>query len=146
MPALLSLKGCFPNCNEDSEAVSYARSLTQERLEKLYYDMERLSNDESIPAFGYRRKDGENLPEPFEDLKVVKIRPREGNIMIEGCFDHYVFLYFKGYDKRSKFETEKRIVLSWGEREPQAGTQVLWKEDKIEPIGGANGFPLRGKP
>lgn len=136
-----SLFGTFfdYDCSETSEAVAFARSLPAERLEKLYYDMERLSADKSFPTGGYASfelNEGEKFPEPFSDLEAVKIRPRDGNIMIEGCFDHYVMLYFEGYGRMKELQPDRRIILAWGEWEPDAGTQILWQEAKIEPVDG----------
>jgi hypothetical protein len=136
--AAVLLNGCFPNCNEDSEAVAYARSLSPDRLEKLYYDMEQLSEDESVPFSGFMRRDGQDFPEPFRDLEVVKIQPRDENIMIEGCFDHYVYLHFEGFGEEPGSGSARQIILSWGEWEPQAGSQVLWREDESEPVAGGD--------
>lgn len=118
----------MPNCDEDSKAVAYARSLSQERLKKLYYDMERLAADESLLDLCYEEKPGETFPEPFSDLQVLKIRPQMANIMVQGCFDHHVYLRFEGFANKRSMQQQRQIVLSWGEREPQAGEQVLWKE------------------
>ncbi len=118
----------MPNCDEDSKAVAYARSLSQERLKKLYYDMERLAGDKSLLDLSYEKKPGETFPEPFSDLLVVKIRPQMANIMVQGCFDHHVYLRFEGFAHKRSMQQERQIVLSWGEWEPQAGEQVLWKE------------------
>lgn len=118
----------MPNCDEDSKAVAYARSLPQERLKKLYYDMERLASDKSLLDVCYEKKPGEKFPEPFSDLQVIKIRPQMANIMVQGCFDHHVYLRFEGYVHKRSMQQDRQIVLSWGEREPQAGEQVLWKE------------------
>lgn len=119
-----------PSCNEDSEAVSYARSLSKERLAELYRDMERYSTlDEEIAPFGYTVTDaGSNIPEVFADLRVRKIRPRDGNIMVEGCFDHYVFLRFSGIGHLKEIHKERKITLSWGEFPPNSGSEVLWSE------------------
>ena len=118
-----------PSCNEDSEAVAYARSLSQERLSKLYTDMKQFSTKDDIPIDGYRinRDEGE-VPIEFADLQVVKVRPSDGNIMIEGCFDHYIYLKFSGIGYRSKLGDKKEIILNWGEHPPNTGTQVLWSE------------------
>ena len=64
------------DCSENSESVLYAKSLSKERLEMLYYDMERLSHDESVPLAGYYKNRGEeSFPECFSDIQAVKIRP-----------------------------------------------------------------------
>jgi hypothetical protein len=130
---LLSRCGSFfsqaVKCGEDSEAVFYARSLSQERLEKLYKDMERYSIKDNLPLDGYQvyQKDSE-VPDEFNDLKVVKIRPFEGNIMIEGCFDHYVYLDFHGFGLLKESRPERKIVLRWGEH-TGAGSEVIWRDN-----------------
>jgi hypothetical protein len=68
------------------------------------------------------------VPKEFSDLKVVRIRPGEGNIMVHGCFDHHVYLTFEGVGVEKKFAKKRQIILSWGEHAPQAGEQVLWTD------------------
>ena len=67
------------------------------------------------------------VPAEFADLAVVRIRPREGDIMVHGCMDHYIYLQFEGIGITKKFDNERQIVLSW-EHPPDAGEQVLWEE------------------
>lgn len=96
---------------------------------KLYYDMERLSTDSSVPIGGYYRFDENRaFPEQFSDLQVVRVRPHDENIMVEGCFDHYVYMNFEGYGPLKKYYPERRIVLRWGEHENTKGSEVLWQE------------------
>lgn len=126
---VLTLSGCDVTCDEDSDGVLYARSLSQERLEKLYYDMERFSNDDSVPTNGYDSLiKSAKFPLEFSDLEVAKIRPEDANILVQGCFDHYVYLHFQGYGRLTEFYPERRIVLSWGEHDETRGTEVLWRE------------------
>lgn len=114
------------SCQESSEAVVYARSLPQERLKRLYEDMEGFSKRDDLPFDGYSIHNKNSvIPEEFSDLKVIKIRPESANIMVQGCFDHYIYLRFTGYGSQSKFDPEKKIILNWGEHPPNAGTQVL---------------------
>jgi len=70
------------------------------------------------------------VPKEFADLKVARIRPSEGNIMVHGCFDNYVHLTFEGIGVEKQFAKERRIILSWGERPPEAGEQVLWTNSR----------------
>ena len=117
------------SCQEDSEAVAYARSLSSERLSQLYTDMERYSHRDDLPIDGYQFGDERyDVPKEFSDLKVRKIRPSDGNIMVEGCFDHYIYLRFKGIGHLAKPGDNKEIILNWGEHPPNTGTQVLWSE------------------
>lgn len=118
-----------PSCGEDSEAVAYARSLSADRLEQLYRDMEQYSQRDDMPIGGYEVGDRRyEIPGAFSDLKVQKIRPREANIMVKGCFDHYIYLRFEGIGRFAGLGDEKRIILNWGEHPPNAGTEVLWSD------------------
>lgn len=128
LPAL-ALSSCDVTCDEDSDGVLYARSLSQERLARLYYDMERFSTNDSVPANGYDSLiKSAAYPREFSDLEVAKIRPEDANIMVQGCFDHYVYLHFQGYGRLQELYPERRIVLSWGEHDETSGTEVLWRE------------------
>lgn len=120
--------GPIPSCTEDSNAVKYARSLSSERLANLYEDMYKFYTNKTSPSGGYYVSSGEmEIPLEFADLKVARIRPADANIMIEGCFDHYVYLHFEGYRFKDALEL-KQIVLSWGEH-TNAGKEVLWAEN-----------------
>ncbi|MBN8432261.1 hypothetical protein JF535_15540 [Microbulbifer salipaludis] len=112
-----------PSCDEDSEAVRYARSLSEERLELLYHQMHNYSLSEDTPFGGYSRLQNNELPYEFNDLEVVKVRPKQGDIMVQGCFDHYVYLGFSGLND----SLEKEIVLSYGEF--PVLTEVLWRSE-----------------
>ena len=118
-----------PDCGEDSPGVAYARSLSQERLEKLYWDMERLSTQGGRASIGWDLKIGDGeVPTEFSDLSVRKIRPAQGNIMVEGCFDHHIYLTFHGVGPNSAGEEDRKIELKWGEHPPHAGTQIIWRD------------------
>ena len=120
--------GPIPSCTEDSDAVRYARSLSSERLSILYNDMKKFYINKTSPAGGYYVSSGEmEIPIEFKDLEVAKIRPADANIMIEGCFDHYVYLHFEGY-RFKKAPEIKQITLSWGEHS-NAGKEILWAEN-----------------
>jgi hypothetical protein len=62
-------------------------------------------------------------------MKNPRIRPRDGNIMVHGCFDHDIYLHFEGVGILKQFDKERRIVLSWGEHPEDRGEQVLWTEN-----------------
>jgi hypothetical protein len=129
----LAAAGCDRDdviCDEKSPGVAYARSLSQERLARLYYDMEKYSTKDETPLDGWWAHHAQPpVPAEFADLDVARIRPRDGNIMVHGCFDHYIYLAFEGVGDSKKFDKERRIVLSWGEHEEDMGEQVLWVED-----------------
>ncbi|WP_299599666.1 hypothetical protein [uncultured Microbulbifer sp.] len=113
-----------PSCGEDSEAVAFVRSLSEERLGKLYFDFESLSKSANVQPVYSSYGDGESLPSQFLDLKIVKMRPSRGYILVEGCMDHGVVMSFDGLKKRTK----KKITLSWGEVPPDSGHEVIWVE------------------
>ncbi len=115
------------SCGKNSESVTYAKTLPKERLGKLYYDIEKLALSTDVP-YSELKKNGEGIfPEPFSDIQAVRIRPKEENIMLNGCFDHYVYLSFHGLESNKKFYPKRQIVLSWGEHEG-AGSEVIWSE------------------
>lgn len=109
--------------------MAYARSLSAERLSSLYQDMDRYSRIGDLPIGGYHFGDERyEMPVEFEDLKVIKVRPDDGNIMVEGCFDHYIYLTFKGVGRLAKPSDKKEIILNRGDPPQNTGAQVLWSE------------------
>ena len=111
--------GGSPSCGKNSVAAEYARSITQARLEKMFLDMEELHKDPSVHYDGYSTFEG-GLPSQFADLKIIKVRPKEANIMVQGCFDHHVYLNFYGIRR----DEPKSIELQYGEHE--IGIEKLW--------------------
>ncbi len=112
-------------CWEDSEAVNRARALSAERLSALYRDMKTYATADSTPLQGYSRIPGDRaIPVAFADLGAAKVRPAQANIMLEGCMDAYVDLWFEGLTNPGE---PARIVLTWGDHH-ETGQQVLWKE------------------
>jgi hypothetical protein len=114
--------GDAPNCDKDSDAANYARSLSDERLAALYSDMARMYKMNDVPYEGYTSFDPKGLPKEFADLKIKKVRPKQANIMVEGCFDHYMYLHFNGISD----DEPKQIVLQYGEH--PVGSEVLWSK------------------
>ena len=115
------------SCGEDSESVAYARELPDQRLAKLYYDIEKYSEDSSTPYSDLKAGSEGKFPEPFSDIHAIRIRPKQENIMLNGCFDHYVYLSFHGLKSNREYKPKRQIVLSWGEHE-RAGSEVVWSE------------------
>ena len=115
------------NCDENSKAVAFARSLSQERLNKLFTDIKELKTSGKTLYYIYDAKGAATIPTQFKDLNLKKIdglrQSKFVKVMLEGCFDTFVFLYIYGVD-----EGEAKIVLTWGEG-PFAGEQVLWKKN-----------------
>ena len=114
---------CGPSCRGNSKAADYARSLSKERLRQLYFDMERYAQDQKTPVEGWFVFEGREVPEPFRDLKVARIRPGESNIMVEGCMDEFMYLDF-GFDGSGA----RVITLSYATGVYTQGSEVLWKE------------------
>jgi hypothetical protein len=117
--------GDAPNsCGENSDSVAYARGLPKERLAKLYFDMEKLSDNFNTEI---RVNTDGKFPEPFSDIQAVKIRPNYENIMLQGCFDHAVSLNFHGFQKNRSIKPNRQIILRWGEHK-NSGSEVIWSE------------------
>jgi len=129
--SLVNLSGCgFTNCGEDSEAVAYARSFSETRLEKLYSQMQYYYHYDNTPIFGWNGNgdDKNDFPKEFRDLKVVKIRPKDSNMMVQGCFDEYVYLHFRNLDSEIG---PKLIELDYPSHSGEAydvNIEVLWAE------------------
>ena len=109
-------------CTKDSQAANYVRSLSQDRLEKLFEDMDIYSAREDLPFDGYYVHQEKGLPPEFQDLEVVRVRPRSKNIMVEGCFDHYLYLRF-----HTSENGVKTITMQYGEHD--IGTEVVWSSE-----------------
>ena len=119
------------NCDESSDAVAYARSLSHQRLTKLFWDVEKASLDPAIPKSGLPRDNNDKYPAPFEDIKASRVSPKEEHIMLKGCFDNFVYLHFEGLTINKQYTPKRQIVLSWGEH-VTAGSVVLWSEAEPE--------------
>ncbi len=116
--------GDAPQCDSDSEAAHYVRSLSSERLEKLHKDMEKYFHNEKGTYAEYFSASENGLPKEFSDLWVVRVSPSRKHIMIVGCFDNYMFLHFSGIEK----DEPKEITLQYGEHE--VTTEVIWSKQK----------------
>mgnify|MGYP001341454022 CR=1 FL=1 len=133
---LLSLNGCcmdlgFPSCDASSPAVAYANGLTQARLGKLYADMEVYSKNPNVTVYGYNFSDMTSVPRDFSDLKVTKVRPKLGTVVVEGCFDHHVLLRFDPLAQQvtgsavRRPPSQRQIVLVYDEPPIE---KVIWSE------------------
>ena len=60
--------------------------------------------------------------EEFSDLEIVRVSPESNSIMVEGCFDHYLYLNFK-----TGTGGEKIIQMQYGEHD--IGTEIVWRSD-----------------
>jgi hypothetical protein len=122
--------GDIPGCGEDSPSVAYARSLSQETLAQLYLDMERHWANEDTPyAVGYQLGiEGQYVPEEFTHLKARKVRPEQQNIMLEGCFDEFVYLQFEGFSLDAETAQQRSIVLQYPTVGYEFAYETLWTE------------------
>jgi hypothetical protein len=116
------LFGDMPDCDGESEAANYVRSLPDKRLQQIYLDMTRYHRKEGVPYQGYSRLNSD-IPAEFTDLDIVKVRPIQKHIMVVGCMDNFMYMTFEGLDG----EGTKQILLQYGERE--VTTEVLWKAE-----------------
>lgn len=116
----------YISCDENNEMVEFARSLSQERLSHLYSSMEEYSLKDDLPEDGYHLyRDDVISPEPFKDIPASRIWPQTGRMELRKCFDHGVFMSFKGVGRYKQYDKEKQIVLSWGEYSTE-GSEVIW--------------------
>jgi hypothetical protein len=119
-----SLSGCSSSqgaCDEQSEAVQYAKALSQNRLDKLYTDIKSFA--ESGREFHRVESNSQASPEELSDLlyQDILLDGLRSRILLKGCFDHYVILKFNGIYN----EQPSSIILSWGEGS-NYGKQQLW--------------------
>ncbi|MDX2111881.1 MAG: hypothetical protein SFY80_16755 [Verrucomicrobiota bacterium] len=128
------VSGCgFPRCDEKSRAVVMARSLSTERLEVLYEDMRihrrklESEGDEKPRLREYNSITG-NIPDEFSDLNPKKVRPTgsDPNIMLEGCFDEFVYLFFNGIGENQRAGDSIPGIILVYTGSPEHG-EVLWK-------------------
>ncbi|MGB5628250.1 MAG: hypothetical protein WBM57_02700 [Woeseiaceae bacterium] len=96
--------------------MTYAKSLSQERLATLYYqDSKRLLA--SSPNVHISP-----IPDEFGDIIMIDMRTwgsEEIGLKLEGCFDHFVFL---------NIDTQLgQITVKYGEG-PTAGEELLWDD------------------
>ena len=89
--------------------------------------MEKLSKSEQAPFWEIMTDDEGKFPEPFSDIQASRVRPKDENIMLNGCFDHYVYLHFHGFESNKQYYPNREIILSWGEHD-NSGDEVLWAE------------------
>jgi hypothetical protein len=115
----------MPDCGPDSPAVARALALSQPELADLYAEMSSLVQRTEPGA----RIEPEAMPESFRALepRALHVMPLP-RVTMEGCFDHFVFMSFRGVAGSASLYHEPSIVLSWGEHD-DAGSKVLWHPD-----------------
>ncbi|MGJ8638801.1 MAG: hypothetical protein ACSHYA_05365 [Opitutaceae bacterium] len=122
-----------PDCSSTSEVVLNAKELSQERLKLLYDQMAALRESDKAKPLGEKNYfsylEDKPIPPEFADLGPLRVSASDytAHIMLEGCFDSYVYLHFTGLTDYQAEKGIKEIVLSWGEHE-DAGSQTLWSE------------------
>ena len=123
-----------PDCSESSLEADYARSISDERLAKLFDQLleikltddlirSDLSNYQNIVLPTGIRVSHEYSPRELKDLKFdnVRISKRSSRLMLKGCFDHFLTLNIHGL-----YDGEKpKITLNWGVTTHQSET--LWE-------------------
>lgn len=114
--------GDMPDCDGDSEAASYVRSLPDKRLQQLYLDMAKYHSMEGVPYQGYYTSNSD-IPAEFADLDILKVRPLQKHIMVVGCMDNFMYMIFEGLDG----DGARQVLLQYGERE--VTTEVIWKAE-----------------
>ena len=118
----LLLTGCVGEggvCDKNAKQVKMAKSLSNEKLKKLYNDMKKLAIENRFQTFNGI----EEIPEQFKYLN-----PRALNI--EADTNAYLYLKVCGLDSKvlmffSLSEQRKYIKLIWGDG-PTAGNIQLW--------------------
>ncbi len=113
------------SCGRNSDAAVWARSLTDERLALLFSDFEKLAADENVRRVYSFHGEGEAMPPEFADLKIIKLRPKRGYILVSGCMDHGVVMSFNGLNQPNEVQS---IKLSWGEVPPHSGSETIWSK------------------
>ncbi len=108
-------------CNENSVQYSYAHSLSQERLEKIYFDLKKYV-DKGINARRITQHPDKN-PVEFSDLNYTKImlykNSDHANIRLGFCTDKSIDIEVMGLVKNKPI-----IKLAWGE--VTRIKEVLW--------------------
>lgn len=118
----LLLTGCVGEggvCDKNAKQVKMAKSLSNEKLKKLYNDMKKLAIENRFQTFNGI----EEIPEQFKYLN-----PRALNV--EADMNAYLYLKVCGLDSKvlmffSLSEQRKYIKLIWGDG-PTAGNIQLW--------------------
>lgn len=96
--------------------MTFAKSLSDERLATLYQDAKRLLISDPDVYIS-------PVPNEFSDLEPIVMRvwgSEKLGVKLEGCIDHFVFL---NIDIASR-----QIVIRYGEG-PTASEDVLWTDD-----------------
>ena len=123
-----------PNCSGDSAEADYARSISEERLAKLFDQLLEIKLADDL-----KRQDPskwrdvtfpegihvphEYIPKELKDLEFynVRISKIHSRIMLKGCFDHFLTLNIQGLYG----EGNPKITLNWGEIKSE--NEVLWE-------------------
>ena len=132
MTVLLSLlaQACADvSCGPESRGVAYSRSLSSERLAELYAQIEYYHGSQTTPIHGWDVGIFADNPPPAElrDLEVVRIRPLDAQILVQGCFDEFTYLRFTGLQNDEPRSI--RLVYPIYTGKPfETASEVLWSE------------------
>ena len=126
----LTIYACnFDACRESSDSVRYAKSLTKEELEILFYNMQEYWAKHDTPKHGYiLYGDTTNVPDVFKKLEADEVRPLQKVIMLEGCMEEFVFMKFSGFSEDANFTGKKTIELRYHISEQETATEILWNK------------------
>ena len=124
-----------PSCGEDSEAVAYARTLSAERLQTIFTDIQTMASDPDLPIEGLRIG-GEypESPEAFSDLEAKEVVPSKGKLVLEWCTGTEVHLAIAETPATETAEAIQEITLVWGDPESDGGSETLWSSQVEENV------------
>ena len=118
------MKACsvamFGDCGYKDQLPPY-QALSQDRLEKLYWQMRKIFADET-ESFLTMEKAHEKYPK-ITDLKFKAINIDENWVVIGGCFDDKAILSFGGIILTDEAPS---ITLAYGEG-PHRKVEILWQ-------------------
>ena len=116
-----SLLAACGSCGSNEEAVALARSLSQQRLAKLFSDVQALDLAGQPQLYIDTRT---NTPSAFADLQVQSIASdgHTARLHLSGCVDDKVLLVIKGLGSSGR----KQVSLLPGEAKSSV---VLWQSN-----------------
>ncbi len=133
----LSLTGCDPYSGfgciapEAHPAVNFARSLTQQQLETVYVEIQKLS-DENAGKNYETQFSKEDIPNKlaFLNAEVIRVyRSGDPYVILANCFDERIELHLSSSD-----DLLESITLHWAEPTNEnpylTGSQKLWQRKK----------------
>lgn len=109
------------HCDENSIQYSYAHSLSQVRLEKIYFDLKKHVDKGIDTRRNYRYP--KKIPQEFSDIKYTSIllikNSDQANIRLSFCIDQSIDIEVSGLVNNNPV-----IKLAWGEIDRTS--EILW--------------------